>query len=520
MGDLFRTPPCRGEIIGLILELARYYMNGSLSGTFVWLDKIIIFTLMNQDFPLFNEDFEELRDLLQQFENLRAGRSHSFLDEDSFEQIIDYYDEHDELPNAIQAAEIAIEQFPYSSALLLKKANLLIETKKYSDALELLEKAAILDSTDINLYILQTDIYLALNQHEKAATLLEEQIQQFDGEDRTELLLELADVYDDWEEFDRVFDCLKIALEHDPNNEEALHKICFWTEYTGRNEESIRLHTNIINEHPYNQLAWFNLGTAYQGLKLYEKAIDAYLYAVAIDEKFDYAYRNMGDAYIRLRKYKEAIESLEKVLELTRPEEVIFEAIGHCYHRLGKFAQARFHYRKASHMNPDDSKIYYKIALTYINEEQWEPAVKQLENAMRISRNVPEYNLAIGECSMQLGKFKEAIHFFSLVVRSRPKNVAGWESLIRCLFKAEYFEEAIEQSFSALKATEQKPIFFFYYSASLFAAGKSKEGLLQLENGMEKAPKQLKKFVELNPSILQNNQVVDLLAHYKKTHKI
>src|ERR1041384_6911276 len=92
---------------------------------------------MNHDFPSFNEfneDFEDLRDLLQQFENLKEGRSHSFLDEDSFEQIIDYYDEHDELPNAIQAAEIAIEQFPYSSTLLLKKANLLIETKKYRRA--------------------------------------------------------------------------------------------------------------------------------------------------------------------------------------------------------------------------------------------------------------------------------------------------------------------------------------------------------------------------------------------------
>ena len=64
-------------------------------------------------------------------------------------------------------------------------------------------------------------------------------------------------------------------------------------------------------------MAWFNLGAAYQGLKLYEKAIDAYLYAVTIDEKFDYAYRNMGDAYLRLRKFKEAIEVLEKVLELT-----------------------------------------------------------------------------------------------------------------------------------------------------------------------------------------------------------
>ena len=37
---------------------------------------------------------------------------------------------------------------------------------------------------------------------------------------------------------------------------------------------------------------------------------------------------------------------------------------------------------------------------------------------------------------------------------------------------------------------------------------------------MEKAPKLLKKFIELNPSILQNNQVVDIVARYKKGKKI
>ena len=114
---------------------------------------------------------------------------------------------------------------------------------------------------------------------------------------------------------------------------QALYKICFWTDFTGRNEESIKLHQTIIEENPFSELAWFNLAAAFQGLKLYEKAIDAYQYAVAIDEKFDYAYRNMGDAFLRLRKYKEAIEVLEKVLELSRPEDVIYEAIGHCYHK-------------------------------------------------------------------------------------------------------------------------------------------------------------------------------------------
>ena len=199
-----------------------------------------------------------------------------------------------------------------------------------------LDQAEILDSTDIDIYILKTDAYLALDQQEKAVELLEDALISLKGRKGLNLLFELADVYDDYEEFDKIFDCLKLILEQEPNNEEALYKICFWTDFTGRNEESIRLHQQIIDEYPYNELAWFNLAAAYQGLKLYEKSIDAYKYAVVIDEKFDYAYRNMGDAFIRLRKYKDAIEALEKVMELARPEDVIYEAIGHCYDKLEK----------------------------------------------------------------------------------------------------------------------------------------------------------------------------------------
>jgi tetratricopeptide (TPR) repeat protein len=468
----------------------------------------------------YREDREELKELLRQYQNLKNGRHHSFLEEDAFERIIDYFDEKDDIPEALEASEIGLAQFPYSSHLMIKKADLLLATRRYAEALDMLEMAELYDSTDLNLYILKTDAYLALDQQAKAVELLEAALLLFEGEERIDLLFELADVYDDYEEFDKVFDCLKLILEDEPGNEEALYKICFWTDFTGRNEESIRLHQQIIEESPFSELAWFNLAAAYQGLKLYEKAIDAYQYAVAIDEKFDYAYRNMGDAYLRLRKYREAIEVLEKVLELTRPEDVIYEAIGHCYHRMGNYAQARFHYKKAVHLNPDDSKLHYKIAVTYMLEDQWASAAKQLDNAMRIHRQVPEYNLAMGECKMHLEQFREAIQYFGTVVRVKPRNIAGWESLIRCMITAEMLDEALEQCTAAMKATDGKPLFLFYCSTVLFAMGKSKEALLKLEMAMDKAPKMLKKFIEMNPAILQNNQVVDILARYKKGRKI
>ncbi|MCY7311730.1 MAG: hypothetical protein SGI96_07605 [Bacteroidota bacterium] len=466
------------------------------------------------------EDREQLRELLKTYENFKNGRSHSFIEEDAFEKIIEYYQEKEDLIKAMEAAEIAAEQFPYSSMLLIKKADILLANRRYQDALDILDQASILDGGDINLYILKTDAYLALDQQEKAVVLLEEALSLFEGEEKIELLFELADVYDDYEDFDKVFDCLKMVLEDEPTNEEALYKICFWTDFTGRNEESIRLHLHIIDEYPYNELAWFNLAAAYQGLKLYEKSIDAYQYAVTIDEKFDYAYRNMGDAYIRLRKYKEAIEVLEKVNELAKPEDVIFEAMGHCYDRLKNFAQARIHYRKASHLRQDDSKLFYKIACTYFNEGQWQSCIRQLETAMKIHKLHSEYNLLMGECKMELGLFKEAAQYFSNVVRIKPRNAAGWESLICCLYKAGYFEEALEQTEAALKITNGKPLFIFYKAAVLIKMGKTKEAILQLEEAMRQSPKLLKKFVELNPAILQNQQVVDVIARFKRNKSI
>jgi len=462
-----------------------------------------------------HEDKESLDELLKLYNNLRNGYS-GFIEEEAFEKIIDYYDDQEELSKAMEAADTALEYFPFSSALLIKKADLLLATRKYHKALEILEKAELFDSKDINLYILKTDAYLALDQQEKAVELLENAIHDFEGEEKIELLFQLADVYDDYEEFDKVFDCLRVILEEEPTSEEALYKICFWTDFTGRNEESIRLHLKIIDEYPFSELAWFNLAAAYQGLKLYEKAIDAYQYAIAIDEKFDYAYRNIGDAYIRIRKYKEAIEALEKVLELSKPEEVIYEAIGHCYDRMKNFAQARFHYRKASHLNPDDSKLYYKIACTYFNEGQWSSAVKQLESALKIHRAQHEYNLLMGECKLQLNEIKEAVQYLSTAVRVRPRNISSWESLIRCLYLAEFYTEARQQTLSAIKHTNGKPVFLYYLSAILFAMNKPKEALLHLEKALESSPKGVKKLVQLNPSILQKPQVVDMIARYKR----
>lgn len=92
--------------------------------------------------------------------------------------------------------------------------------------------------------------------------------------------------------------------------------------------------------------------------------------------------------------------------------------------------------------------------------------------------------------------------------------------MIRCLYKAGFYDEASEQVLAALQMTNGKALFIYYHAAVLLMRGKTKEALLQLESGLTKTPKMLKKFVELNPGILQNQQVVDILAKFKRNKSI
>ena len=73
----------------------------------------------------------------------------------------------------------------------------------------------------------------------------------------------------------------------------------------------------------------------------------------------------------------------------------------------------------------------------------------------------PEYNLAMGQCYMELDKLEEAITCFGNVVRVRPKNIGGWSELLKCLYKAEMFEEALEYADVAYEQTGQEAHLYF-----------------------------------------------------------
>lgn len=327
---------------------------------------------MFEDDDFLDGEYDSMDELLSRYEAVKRGEAAGMMDEEEYERVIEYFFQNSNEEQALLACDIARTYYPFSGNVLLLRAEILTQSQKFGQALKCLDELDQYDAHNLDAVLLRSDILLSQNKHDHAAEWLESESHHFQGKDKAEILLELTDVYDECEEFEAVFDTLKRIIKLDKRNEEALQKICFWAEFNDRNEESVELHTALTDEDPYNALAWFNLGSAYQGLKLYEKAIDAYEFCTAIDENFEFAYRNMADAYMRLKWYEKALEVLSKHLEIAKPEDVIFEAMGYCYEKQKDFRKARHYYRQASQLSPQDDGIFFKIGETYAREKQWE----------------------------------------------------------------------------------------------------------------------------------------------------
>jgi predicted Zn-dependent protease len=88
------------------------------------------------------EEARDIQELMQRYQNLILGRANAYIEEDDFEKIIEHLDEKDEVAEAIEAANLALNQYPFSALLMIKKADLLLATRKYQEALILLDAAA------------------------------------------------------------------------------------------------------------------------------------------------------------------------------------------------------------------------------------------------------------------------------------------------------------------------------------------------------------------------------------------
>src|ERR1043165_335974 len=143
-----------------------------------------------------DDEFGPLEETLRRYEEVKKGESTSILDEEEFERVIEHYFQNSNEEQALLACDIARTYYPFSATILLLRAEILTQAQKYGQALIALDEMEQYDNNNIDAVLLRSDILLAQFKYDQAALWLEQRAKEFEGKEKTELLLELSDVYD------------------------------------------------------------------------------------------------------------------------------------------------------------------------------------------------------------------------------------------------------------------------------------------------------------------------------------
>jgi tetratricopeptide (TPR) repeat protein len=458
----------------------------------------------------------DLDSALAEFERMLRDEKPGFFDSDTLEEIIDHYESKDHWDKALLAINYALERYPYSPLFLVKKAGILLFSKKFSEASALLDRAEQLDASELSLYLIRSDMFLCLGKHSEAIAVIRKAIKMIpSGDELDTLYLEMADIYEDCDDYPNVFLCLKEALKLNPQNEEALTRIWYCVEFARNFSESIDFHISFLEDEPYSYLAWHNLGRAYAELGMSEKALESFQFVTAINEDWDIGYRSCGEMHFELKEYYKAIEQFELAIETSKPYEDLYLNIGICLSKLKEYIKARSFFRKALAIFPKYDDAFYQIGVTYTKEKNWKQAVHFYKRALHYSPSCEEYAWQLAYAFFRMEDKKGFIEASAELVEIGLKNkrIQIFKKIIPLFFKLNLYSEANSLIDELLAFYPENVSLLYFKSITLYLSKKRKASLQILQVAVTVAKPSARFFETFAPEMLRDEMAVEILSN-------
>lgn len=361
-----------------------------------------------------NDEDENLGLSLSRFESMLKTNKVLFFDSEEFENIILHYMDSGKLNLAKKALKLALEQHPNSIGLKLVQVEMLVFSDKLDQAEKLIEEIYRLDPKNEEVYIQHASVYSKKGEHQKAIDTLNIAL---------ELTDDLADVYsligmeylyiDELENAKYYF--IK-CLENDDEDQSALYNIVYCFDFLEQPLPAIKFLNEFIDNQPYSEVAWHQLGRQYMNVKDYEKAVQAFDFATIIDSHFIGAHLEKGKAYENLKEYDKAIESYQITLEIDDATSYVLLRIGTCYEALDENQKALKYYLKTVHEDPMLDKGWIAITDFYIKLGNFQKALFYVNKAIGIDEENKLYWRRYAVINKELNLFEEAATGFGKAI--------------------------------------------------------------------------------------------------------
>jgi tetratricopeptide (TPR) repeat protein len=451
---------------------------------------------------------------LSKFESMLKTNKVLFFDSEEFEDIILHYMDIGKSALAKKALKLALEQHPKSTGLKLVQVEMLVYDDKLDIAEKMLNELYAIEPTNEEIYIQKANICSKRDNHEKAVEYLKIALKYTD---------DFADVYNLIGMEYLFMDDLELAkenfikcLEEDPEEQSSIYNVVYCYEFLDQNEDAINYILKYIDQNPYSEIAWHQLGRLYYGLKKYPEALNAFDYATLIDDEFMGAFMEKAKSLERLKRYEEAIESYNETIRIDDPTSYALLRIGKCFEKLGDEVQALKFYNKTVHEDPLLDKGWIAITDFYFRQNNFQKALYFVNKALEIDGENKLYWKRFASINKSLNLFEEAEYGYRKAVEYGDYQLDTWLFWTDILQFLGEFEAA---TLTLLQACEYFPEEYeieYRLAGLYFMLHETEKGIFHLSNGLRQNYKKRKLISELFPLVWENKLVQECIEKYKK----
>ena len=449
---------------------------------------------------------------LTRFESMLKTNDVLFFDAEEFENIANYYIESGKIALARKAVKLGLEQHPTSSNLRLFKAELFIFENKFEKAEQILTELHELEPHNEEVFIQKANIYSKQDDHKKAIYLLEQAI---------DLTNDPADVYNligmeylFIEDFQNAKLSFMKCLEVDEQDYSALYNVIYCFDFLEQHTEAIDYLNMFLNNNPYCEVAWHQVGKQYFGLKEYEKALSAYDFAIISDDRFVGAYLEKGKVLEKLGRYTEALENYQITLELEDPTSVALLRMGKCYDKLGSDELAIKHFERCVHEDPLLDNGWIAITDFYKKRLNFQKALYYINKAINIDSDNVLYWKRYAKINHRLKFYEEAEEGYRRTLELGNYELETWLNRADILLQLGEHNAAVINLTQAMEFYPENAEVAFRLAGLNYAQGSDIQGRYFLKNGLKLDAEFSIIIDELFPYVAAKKEVRELIEKH------
>jgi len=413
------------------------------------------------------KDFdEEERQLVLDFENTVLRGGSQFFDVDELEVIMDYYFEVNDIVTLERAVEYAEQLYPDSVSVKLRRAHLYIAKEQFEPAMRIIKDLRRKEPHNTDVAYSLGVAYGAVGEHEKAIGLFLEAAE--DGWLLGRVYANIAEEYYHLHNFTEAIRYYQLSLDTDSYDTGTLFNYVDTSALAGAVDEAANYLKSFVEEHPYCAEAWQCLGLSYRELGLFEQAVDAFEYAIAIDKTNVAAYMDLSSTLEFMHKPSEAVNALLRSIDYASNRSSVYCMMATIYMHSDKPDLALNYYRKAVEENPEDAVALSSLALAYASSDEVDIAMPLLRKALRLAPDAAEVLFSAALIYEGLENFQAASHYYERLMTADGCTELMCQHYVLFLYNNKVYDILIEFGEESLDLYPASPFYCTYLAAAYF----------------------------------------------------